>query len=185
MENRDQELHASAPEADIDTFEKLYGKYYVYLCMVALHIVRNKDDAEEIVSDVFIRLWNSPDKLKEIRSMKAYLVKAVHNTSLNYIEHNRKLEMTESLNARDLNILAWDSDYPLGQLYEEELLDIIMKCIEKLPDSCRKIFLMSRDKNLKYNEISDKLGISVNTVKTQIKIALCGLREEVSKYMVI
>lgn len=185
MEDCDQEPLASAPGADIDTFERLYEKYYVYLCMIALHIVRNKDDAEEIVSDVFVRLWNSADRLKEIRSVKAYLVKAVHNTSLNYIEHNRKFRQTESLNARDLNILAWDSDYPVGQLYEKELLDIIVKCIEELPDSCREIFLLSRDKNLKYNEISVRLGISVNTVKTQMKIALAGLREKVSKYMVL
>lgn len=185
MENCDQEPLASAPGADIYTFERLYEKYYVYLCMIAMHIVRNKDDAEEIVSDVFVRLWNSPDRLKEIRSVKAYLVKAVHNTSLNYIAHNRKFSQTESLNARDLNILAWDSDYPVGQIYEKELLDIIVKCVEELPDSCREIFLLSRDKNLKYSEISDKLGISVNTVKTQMKIALSGLREKVGKYMVI
>jgi len=185
MENCDQEPLASAPGADIDTFERLYGKYYVYLCMIAMHIVRNKDDAEEIVSDVFVRLWNSADRIKEIRSVKAYLVKAVHNTSLNYIEHNRKFRQTESINARDLNILAWDSDYPVGHLYEKELLDIIIKCVEELPDSCREIFLLSRDKNLKYSEISDRLGISLNTVKTQMKIALSGLREEVSKYMVI
>lgn len=184
MGNCDPEPLASAPVADIDTFERLYEKYYVFLCMIALHIVRNRDDAEEIVSDVFVKLWNSADRLKEIRSVKAYLVKAVHNTSLNYIEHNRKYRQTESLNDRDLKILAWDSDYPVGHLYEEELLDIIVKGVEELPDSCREIFLLSRDKNLKYNEISDKLGISVNTVKTQIKIALSGLREKVSKYMV-
>lgn len=185
METCDQEPLASAPDADIDTFEKLYGKYYVFLCMIALHIVRNKDDAEEIVSDVFVRLWNSAGRLGEIRSIKAYLIKAVHNTSLNYIEHNRKLKLNESINARDLNILAWDSDYPLGQLYEEELLGIIAGCIEKLPESCREIFLLSRDNNLKYNEISERLGISVNTVKTQMKIALAGLREKISEYMTI
>lgn len=185
MENCDQEPLSLAPEANIETFEKLYEKYYVYLCMVALHIVRNKDDAEEIVSDVFVRLWNSAGRLKEIRSVKAYLVKAVHNSSLNYIRHNSKYGHTESINTSDMNILAWDSDYPLGQFYEKELLDIISNCIEKLPDSCREIFLLSRDKDLKYNEISDRLGISVNTVKAQMKIALARIRENVSKYMKI
>ena len=183
MENCDQEPLPSVPEADINTFKKLYEKYYVYLCMVALHIVRNRDDAEEIVSDVFVRLWNSADRIKEIRSVKAYLVKAVHNSSLNYIKHNSKYRLTGSMNTSDLNIMAWDSDYPLGQFYEKELLDVISNCIEKLPDSCREIFLLSRDKDLKYNEISDRLGISVNTVKAQIKIALARIRENVSKYM--
>ncbi len=183
MENCDQKPLPSTPEADIETFEKLYEKYYVYLCMVALHIVRNRDDAEEIVSDVFVKLWNSADRLKEIRSIKAYLIRAVHNASLNYIERNRKYGLTESIHARDINILSWDGDYPLGKLYEKELLDVIRNCIEKLPDSCREIFLLSRDTDLKYIEISDRLGISVNTVKAQMKIALARIRETVSKYM--
>lgn len=185
MENCDQESFSSTPEANIDTFEKLYEKYYVYLCMIALHIVRNEEDAEEVVSDVFVRLWDSADRLKEIRSVKAYLVKAVRNASLNYIKHNRKYGLAESINAKDLNILAWDDDYTLGQFYEKELLEIIDNCIENLPDSCREIFLLSRDKDLKYNEISDRLGISVNTVKAQMKIALSRLRENVSKYMIL
>jgi len=121
-------------------------------------------------------LWNSADRLKEIRSVKAYLIRAVHNASLNYIERNRKYGLTESIHARDINILSWDGDYPLGKLYEKELLDVIRNCIEKLPDSCREIFLLSRDTDLKYIEISDRLGISVNTVKAQMKIALALIR---------
>jgi RNA polymerase sigma-70 factor (ECF subfamily) len=180
MEYPDQKLIS----AELAIFEELYKRYYVYLCMVAQHIVRRPADAEEIVSDVFVRLWNIREKIDKIKSIKAYLVKAVHNASLNFIEQNNTRDkLTESINDSDLKVLAWDSDYPLGQLYEKELLDIMGNCINELPEACREIFLLSRDKDMKYNEISKKLGISVNTVKTQMKIALSRLRETVKDYL--
>lgn len=168
---------------DLWAYEELYKKYYVYLCFVAEHIVRSHADAEEIVSDVFVKLWNLREKTEKIISAKAYLIRAVHNSSLNYIEQNAiRLKSTGRLSSSDLKVLAWDSDYPLGHLYEKELLDILTNCINELPEACREIFLLSRDKDMKYIEISNKLGISVNTVKSQLKIALSRLRETVRNY---
>lgn len=183
MESTDQKLISAVQNGNLDAYEELFRKYYVYLCIIAEHIVRNHSDAEEIVSDVFVKLWNLKDKTGNITSIKAYLIKAVHNTSLNFIEQNSlRLKSTGSLNTSDLKILAWESDYPLGRMYEKELQQILSDCINELPESCRKIFLLSRDKELKYKEISDRLGISVNTVKTQLKIALAALRKAVSNY---
>jgi RNA polymerase sigma-70 factor (ECF subfamily) len=185
MEYPDRKFISVNQGGNIAVFEELYKRYYVYLCMVAQHIVRHPADAEEIVSDVFVRLWKIREKIDEIKSIKAYLVKAVHNASINFIEQNNtRHKLTESINDSDLKLLAWDSDYPLGRLYEKELHDIMGKCIDELPDACREIFLLSRDRDMKYNEISDKLGISVNTVKTQMKIALSRLRETVKNYIV-
>jgi RNA polymerase sigma-70 factor (ECF subfamily) len=82
-------------------------------------------------------------------------------------------------------LLAWDSDYPLGQLYEKDVLEILDQGINKLPDSCREIFLLSRNDDLKYADIAEKQGISVNTVKTQMKIALSRLRDNLKDYLVI
>jgi RNA polymerase sigma-70 factor (ECF subfamily) len=184
MEYSDQKLISDIQNGDLRAFEELYKRYYVYLCTVAEHIVRNHTEAEEIVSDVFVKYWNLKERSEIISSVKAYLARAVRNSSLNFIEQNStRLKSFESLNSSDLKILAWDSDYPLGQLYEKELLDIVKNCIDKLPEACREIFLLSRDKDMKYIEISHKLGISVNTVKTQMKIALSRLRETVKNYM--
>jgi len=93
--------------------------------------------------------------------------------------------MTESLSKSDYELLAWGSDYPLGQLYENEIMNILNQGVSDLPDACREIFLLSRDKDMKYCEIADKLGISVNTVKTQMKIALARLRKILKDYMII
>jgi RNA polymerase sigma-70 factor (ECF subfamily) len=71
----------------------------------------------------------------------------------------------------------------LGHLYEKEVLDILDQGIGKLPDGCREIFMLSRIEEMKYQDIANKLGISVNTVKTQMKIALSRLRETLKDFL--
>jgi len=180
----DQQLVTGIRAGDLRAFEELYRIYYVYLCLIAEHITRNSSDAEEIVSDVFVKLWNNREKTEIIFSIKSYLIKAVRNTSLNYIEQNSlKRKLTDPIEDPDLWLPAWDSDYPLGQMYEQEVRDILEKGINELPDACREIFLLSRNEEMNYNEIAGKLGVSVNTIKTQIKIALSRLRANLKDYI--
>ena len=186
MEYSDQQLINGIKQGDIAVFEELYKRYYIFLCLIAGHIVRNPSDAEEIVSDVFVRLWNIREKVDITTSLKAYLVKAVRNTSINYLEQSKiRNKLTDSLSNSDYELLAWDSDYPLGQLYEKEIMNILDHGINTLPDACREIFILSRNEGLTYYKIAGKLGISVNTVKTQMKIALACLREMLKDYLMI
>jgi RNA polymerase sigma-70 factor (ECF subfamily) len=186
MADQFQQLIIDIRRGDIAAFEELHKRYYVFLCLVAEHIVRNPCDAEEIVSDVFVKLWKIREKIEITTSIKAYLIKAVHNTSLNYLERDKiYYNLTERLSDSDNKILAWDSDYPLGQLYEKEIINILDQGISTLPEGCREIFMLSRDKDMKYSDIACKLGISVNTTKTQMKIALARLRQILKEYMVI
>lgn len=168
---------------ELSDFNNLYRKYYVFLCLIAEHIVRNRNDAEEIVSDIFVRLWKCRGSIEIATSIKAYLIKAVHNTSLNYLETNKNDRITDSLSISDYKILAWESDYPLGHIYEEEIIKLLDDGIESLPCACKEIFKLSREKNMKYSEIAKQQGISVNTVKTQIKIALSYLRVHLKNYI--
>jgi RNA polymerase sigma-19 factor, ECF subfamily len=184
MEYSNQQLINGIQKGEIAAFEELYKKYYIFLCLIAEHIVRNPSDAEEIVSDVFVKLWNIREKVDITTSIKGYLAKAVHNTSLNYLERYRICnKLTDSLSNSDYELLAWDNDYPLGQLYEKEIMNILGQGIRALPDACRQIFILSRNEDMKYSDIADKLGISVNTVKTQMKIALARLRENLKDYL--
>jgi RNA polymerase sigma-70 factor (family 1) len=186
MEYSNQQLNNGIRQGDIAVFEELYRQYYLYLCLIAEHIVRNHSDAEEIVSDVFVKLWTIREKIEIATSIKAYLIKAVHNTSINYLEKLRlENKLTDSLSKSDYELLAWDSDYPLGQLYEKEIMEILDRGINSLPASCRQIFILSRDRGMKYCDIASKLGISVNTVKTQLKIALSRLRDILQDYLII
>jgi RNA polymerase sigma-70 factor (ECF subfamily) len=186
MELQDQQLIQSIRNGDMAAFEELYSQYYVFLCVIAGHIVRNTSDAEEIVCDVFLKLWNIREKLDINTSLKGYLIKAVHNTSVNHLAHSRFIRQnSESLSETDQKFLIWDSDYPLGQLYEKELTGLLEKAIASLPEGCREVFLLSRKDNLKYSDIACKLEISVNTVKTQLKIALAHLRSDLKDYLAI
>jgi RNA polymerase sigma-70 factor (ECF subfamily) len=186
MEYSHQQLINGIKNGDVVAFEELYREYYIFLCLIAEHIVRNPSDAEEIVSDVFVKLWNISEKIENITSIKAYLVKAVYNTSINLLERSKlRNKLTDSLTNSDYELLAWESDYPLGQLYEKEIINILDHGINNLPEGCRQIFLLSRNEDMKYNEIADKLGISVNTVKAQMKIALARLRETLKDYLAL
>ena len=186
MEFSNQQLNNGIRQGDIAVFEELYKQYYVYLCLIAEHIVKNHSEAEEVVSDVFVKLWMIREKTEITTSIKAYLVKAVHNTSINYLEkHNLENKLTDSLSKSDFELLAWSSDYPLGQLYTKEIMEILDHGINTLPECCRQIFLLSRNEDMKYCDIACKLGISVNSVKTQMKIALSRLREILQDYLII
>lgn len=171
-------------KGDKGVIELLYKSYYTFLCTVAEHITHNTSDAEEIVSDVFLKLWNNRQSIHITSSLKSYLVKAVQNTSINYLEKNQFSKgQTSSLETIPQDILLWDNDYPLGRLYEKEITRILEKGISALPEGCREIFLLSRNQDLSYHDIAIKLDISVNTVKTQIKIAIARLREVLKDYL--
>jgi len=186
MELSNQELINSIKKGEIAAFEELYKRHYTFLCLIAEHIVRNPSDAEEIVSDVFVKVWNIKEKIDITTSIKAYLIKAVYNTSINYmLRFKSEKKLTDSFSNSDYELLAWDNNYPLGQLYENEILDILDKGISELPEGCRQIFLLSRAEDLKYSDIAGRLGISINTVKTQMKIALRRLHENLKDYMVL
>src|SRR5450759_3157409 len=93
MEDSNQQLINSIKQGDIAAFETIYKKYYIFLCLIAEHIVRNPSDAEEIVTDVFVKIWNIREKINITSSIKAYLVKAVHNLSLIHISEPTRLGM--------------------------------------------------------------------------------------------
>lgn len=184
MNSDDQHLIEGIRSGDLKAFEELYRLYYVYLCLIAEHIVRNPHDSEEIVSELFYRLWKNRLKIDIEFSVKGYLIASVRNSSLNFLEQVRNVRRrTESLDDPDFRLFAWSDDYPLGSLFEEEVRRKLEQSIESLPASCRQIFLLSRNNDMKYDEIAFKLGISVNTVKTQIRIALSRLRDDLKEYL--
>jgi RNA polymerase sigma-70 factor, ECF subfamily len=170
---------------NLSDFSSLYNNYYVLLCTIADHYLKDKYLAEEVAGDVFLHYWEKYSEITITSSVKAYLVRAVQNRCINHLEHGKveekhriKIEFESKLNG-----LAESNDYPLGSLYEKELTSLIKSALTGLPDQCRKIFLLSRDEGLSYEEISVRLNISINTIKTQIKIALAKLREKLKDYL--
>lgn len=171
----------------LDAFSKYYNDYYVLLCTIAFNYIEDKFIAEEAVGEVFLNLWEKFDEIEIKTSFKAYLIKAVKNWCLNYLEHQKVEERLKQklLNEQALADLSCNDEYPLGYLYEEELSSIIARAINSLPIQCRKIFILKRDDGLTYEQIAEQLQVSVNTIKTQVKIALTKLRESLKDYALL
>lgn len=152
----------------------LFEKYYHPLFIKSVQIVGYREVAEEITQDIFIKLWQKRDQLDIKSSVRAYLLQAVKNQSINYITsaagaHRDTQEIPENM------VSSADEDI-------SELEDFIELAINRLPDRCRTIFRLSRFGQMTYQEIADHLGISKETVKSQIKTALIRIRMELRQH---
>lgn len=173
------------------TFNHLFLTYYQPLCRYAFHFIRSRELAEEIVDDAFFHLWEKFADVSKIKSVKAYLYMSVHNYCVNELKSAsyRDSSITVSVFSQEgidfLETVFSDDNYPLGYLLMGELDTEVRKSINKLPDSCRQVFLMSREQGLTYQAIAQQTGLSVNTVKYHMKNALALLSKELIKYLPI
>ncbi len=158
-------------------FEILFKKHYSVLCAYAYGFVADYSLSEDIIQEVFSKLWTDKQKITIDTSVKAYLYSAVRNVALNYLKHQKVIRQYEGLNKNEDNYVEQSVD---EQLIGEELSEKIQSAINKLPTERRKIFLMSRMDGLKYKEIAERLDISIKTVENQMGKALASLRKDLS-----
>ena len=159
-------------------YERVFRKYYQSLCLFALKYVRDPDEAEEIVQDMFVRVWQKRATLAISDSLKSYLYQAVRNACLNHLKHkNVKLEYQKNTIDSSPSTNAGDT------LVALELEVKIRETLGKLPSERKKIFLMSRNEGFKYREIAEKLNISVKTVENQMSKALKFLKSELTDFL--
>lgn len=174
-------------QGDEEAYKYLYRYHYASLCHVAYGYVGDDFLAETLVGDVIFHLWEIRETLDVQISLRSYLVRAVRNHCLDYLSSKReKIEMTFSAldkNDGEQKCYILSNDYPLGTLLERELETEISSAIHRLPEVCRKVFLMSRFEGKKYEEIAEELHISINTVKYHIKTALAQLHKSLAPYL--
>ncbi|WP_080902644.1 RNA polymerase sigma-70 factor [Parabacteroides sp. Marseille-P3160] len=187
--NADEEyLSNQLREGKESAYKKLFDLHYSALCLFAYQYVKDRFAAETIVSDVFFNLWQKREDLQISQSIRSYLLKAVKNRFLNYQEEMRNRENLKEQAGREWEerqtASEEDSANPLARLIEKELDLRISESLEKLPGFTREIFELSRFSGLKYQEIAEKSGVSVDTVKYHIKQALSRLREELRDYFI-
>ena len=168
-------------------YKYLYDRHYQILCHVAAQYVKDDFLAETIVGDVIFHLWEVREQVDINTSIRQYLMTSVRNRCLDYLksQHCQREVPMEENGLHDFPVLQYvkDDDYPLGRLLEKELEGEIMSAIDRLPEDCQKVFRLSRFEQLKYDEIAQRLNISVNTVKYHIKHALALLHEDLGKYL--
>ena len=171
-----------------DAYQYIYDRHYALLCHVANGYVKDHFLAETIVGDTIFHLWEIRETLEISVSIRSYLLRAVRNRCINYLNsewEKREISFSSLMpdEITDDKMMISDS-HPLGTLLERELEEEIYKAIDKLPDECRRVFDKSRFEGKSYEEISQELGISVNTVKYHIKNALASLQKNLSKYLI-
>lgn len=172
----------------LPAFESLFKRYYDSLCAHAFDFVSRRDLAEEIVQDTFLKIWERFDDLRIEVSEKAYLYRAVQNNSLNFIKQERVRarygsDLLEQMESR-IHLMGMPAAHsPEEKMVNNELELMAEKAIRRLPPQCQDVFRLSRFEQLSYPEISRQLGISVNTVKTQMTRALQKLRNELLPFL--
>jgi RNA polymerase sigma-70 factor (ECF subfamily) len=183
----ENDLFRQIKKGDVYAFEKLFKAYYKNLCFFAENYVKEKAMAEEIVGSFFINIWEKRRSIEIKGSVKSYFYSSVHNQCIKYLEHlkvMKKYEVYAQCRLRDKELLAPSSNaYPLANLISQEIVKDIEKSIHELPEKCREVFCLSRFEEMSYEDISAKLNISVNTVRTQMSRALQKLRENLRNYM--
>jgi RNA polymerase sigma-70 factor (ECF subfamily) len=168
-------------ELSENEFEVLFRTYFNSLCFFSMKYVPDLDSAKEVVHSVFIKLWERRNELEKGMSLKSYLYTSVHNRSLNYIRNRKKFRSGE---VKDEDFSSFQNGDDADGIESRELESKIGLLIEKLPEKCRIIFKLNRFEGLKYQEIADKLGISVKTVEAQMSKALRILREGLKTYLI-
>jgi RNA polymerase sigma-70 factor (ECF subfamily) len=187
--NEDLETFRRISNNDIQAYESVFKKYYKFLCSYAFGLLRNKESAEEIVEDFFVELWSNRNRLNITSSVRSYFVGAIHNRCLNYLSREKPKSFLQQDVSKFIDQESATGDklitLQVPSLLTNELENALVTAIEKLPPSCKEVFILSRFKNFNYEEIAKQQNISVNTVKTQIKIALRKLKETLKDYFIV
>jgi RNA polymerase sigma-70 factor (family 1) len=184
IENRINDMSATATDTSFniarrEDYEWIFRQYYQGLCNYANMWLKDMDNAEEVVQNTFVKLWEKRDQLNIDSSVKSYLYKAVYHAALNEIKHKKIKEDYLNMQKHE-QVMEPETKGNMRELEQK-----IEKALLNLPEQCRLIFRMSRFEELKYREIAAILNISIKTVENQMGKALRLMRENLADYLAI
>jgi RNA polymerase sigma-70 factor (family 1) len=160
-------------------FELLFKKYYLSLCHYVFKYVENMTDAEELVQEALLGIWDKRESILITTSFKSYIYQSVKNGALNTIRKNQR----RSNHLKILNPKTIESPQAIDNIHVEEINEKLFEVLESLPPKCRTIFQMSRMEGLKHKEIAIKMELKTKTIENQIGIALKILKEQLSDFL--
>ncbi len=179
LEGQEQILWQQIQQGQRSALESLFRTYYTPLVRFVHSKVQDADAAEDLVQEVFYKLWNQRDSLQINTSLKAYLYTVSKNLSLNEIQKKKRhAELnqvyTEKQEQQDPGMSEDEAS-----VWEERIREVV----ESLPPRCREVFELSRFEGLTYQEIAEELHISPKTVENQMGKALSVLREKLAPFL--
>ena len=186
----DQHLLEQLRSGDPRAFEALFRRHYADLLRFARAQLGSHEEAEDVVHDVFLRVWEGREALGGERSLGTYLLVSVRNRAIDRVRrrvwHSRWPDTAEGggdceaiVRALDVGAPTFDSD-PASVA---ELQRAILRALDDLPERCRTAFLLCRDQDLTYSEAAAIMGVGPATVKTQVARALAALRHSLAPFL--
>jgi RNA polymerase sigma-70 factor (ECF subfamily) len=157
---------------DENAYAYLMDTYHHKLCVYANSLIKNRYSAEDIVQNVFIRVWELRFRLNPNFSIKSFLYKSVYNEFIDLYRKNQSLIPIEKIYFNALNSAVNDDDPEAF----DRIINALNKEIQNLPPKCKEIFILSKKEGLTNIEIAEHLAISIKTVETQITKAFSILR---------
>jgi RNA polymerase sigma-70 factor (family 1) len=166
-----RELQGMIAKGDEAAFTQLYLHFGKKLIQFAVSLIRSKEIAEELVEDVFVKLWANRPHITEIGNLTVYLYVSVKNKALNALSHKARELIAAPFDYLDTKVSEFASD-PYDLMITSEMMTRMLQVIETLPPRCKMIFKLIREDGLKYKEVAEILNISVNTIDVQMAIAI-------------
>lgn len=170
----DQELFTRLRTGEATALDELFRRHYANLCRVALRFVNNEQEAEDIVQELFVSIWEKREKQRDdLESVGPYLRRATRNRSLNYLRDRKRIPVDDG----EVPMTIPTPDQADAALEQEELRQQIHGAIDSLPERCRLVFVMSKIEDMSHKEIASSLDISQKTVENQMTRAYRYLRQ--------
>jgi RNA polymerase sigma-70 factor (ECF subfamily) len=175
----DEQLFVNIKQDDYSSYNQLFVRYYSHLCLFVNGMINNKSESEDIVQELFIKLWTDRKKLDIQNTISSYIYMVAKNMTLNYIrsETNRKAAID---NMAEQYLQEYDAND------DGEFSLVLEECINQLPARCKEVILLHHVQDYKHKEIAESLNISIKTIKNQIWMSLRRLRSclELKKYKI-
>jgi len=167
-------------QGDEKVFETVFKQHFSSLHAYAFTLLKDTVAAEEVVQSLFLRLWEKKGTIDIRTSLKSYLYRATYNDCMNMLKH---WKVRQKHQEHVFHFNDFTQEQTANRLHENELKKELQKALNKLPEKCRTVFQMSRFEELKYQEIADRLEISIKTVENQMGKALRILRLALADYL--
>lgn len=186
MRNEDKNMYKAIRKGDIKSFESFYMKNQPRLFAYGMGILDDEEAIKDLIQETFMTFWEHRENIIADYSVTAYLFKIFHNSCLKYLRMQAiqsNFSQLSDLKIKEMEISFYDPDKNIfGSVFMHEVEELYEKAVEKLPEQCRDIFIMSKQKDMRSAEIALKLGLSVRTVENQTYKAVHILRQAMKDY---
>lgn len=168
---------------DREVFRQLFNRYHSSLYTLSFRMLRDADKAKDVVQDVFIKLWNTREKIMVKQSLEAYLKRSVVNTTLNMIERDKRHSFLSLFNATNVSTVDLHKNTTIDD--SAELERSIDQAIVALPPRTRAVFVLVRMEQMSYDQVSESLQISNKAVEKEMMKALRLLRTQLRHFLTV